>query len=263
MMADDWIKTYLPETRRRLHEALLRSDQVPEKDASTPLATALYHLSRHSQALLSSGEDNEEMVAVIGPDRCTIHPRECRAYCLAQAILSCEGGAPAIAAKVIHNYSVATGAAATSLKKVVEKLTPATRSLIQLLGPQFRGLSSAADLASAEEAQLLLRETVVIRNELVGILKVMKKLGPSVSNLFLGDMVRTSSGKRQALNHLDGIVGPLLCCFEDTEIAALVPDGRGGDVKAAAGRMSNRRKTLVGKRKGGGFGKPGRPRKPQ
>jgi hypothetical protein len=147
------------------------------------------------------------------------------------------------------------------MEKVVAKLTPATRSLVELLGPQFHHLSSAVEHASAEDAQLLLRETVVIHRELTGILKVLKNLGPSVSTVFLGDMVRTSSGKRQDLNHLDGIVRPLLSCFDDTEITALVPDGEAGDGKAAAGRMSNRRKKLVGSRKGGGFGKPGRPRK--
>jgi hypothetical protein len=117
------------------------------------------------------------------------------------------------------------------------------------------------DSVSPEEALLLLAQTVVIRRRLASALKVLKTLGDSVANVFLGDMVRISAGKKHDQTHLDGIVRPLLGCFDDAEIASLVPDGRGGDVKAAAARMSNRRRKLARTRKGGGFGKPGRPRK--
>lgn len=193
---------------------------------------------------------------------CATLPSECRAHCLAEAILACQPGSPGVAANVVLNYRTAALAASTGLEKVVARLSPATKSLVQLLGPQYRHLSSAVDSVSPEETRLLLAETVVIRNELAGALTVLRNLGDSVANVFLGDMVRVSSGKRHDQTHLDGIVRPLLNCFDDTEIAALVPDGGDGDSKAAV-RMSNRRKKLVGARKGGGFGKPGRPRKPR
>jgi hypothetical protein len=263
MMADDWIKTYLPESRRRLHEALLRLDRMAPKSASDPVKSALHHLSRHSARSVVRGANLDAARKMRGPKRCKIPPLQCKAHCLAEAILACEQSAPGIAANVVLNYRTAALAASTGLEKVVAKLSPATKSLVQLLGPQSRHLSSAVDSVSPEETRLLLAETLVIRTELAGATKVLRKLGDSVANVFLGDMVRVSSGKRHDKTHLDGIVRPLLGCFDDAEIAALVPDGEGGDSKDAAARMSNRRKKLVGTRKGGGFGKPGRPRHPQ
>jgi len=81
--------------------------------------------------------------------------------------------------------------------------------------------------------------------------------------VLLAETMRIGSGKKQDQHHLDRITRPLLDCFSDAEIARLVPDGEGGDSKAAAERVSNRRKKLAGTRKGGGFGRPGRPRKRQ
>src|ERR1017187_9048429 len=136
MMADHWIKTHLPESRRRLHEALLQLDQVPKKDASAPLATALYHLSRHAVRSVGRGANLDAPKKGRGPKRCKIPPLHCKAHCLAEAILACEQGAPGIAANVVLNYCTAARAASTGLEKVVAKLSPATKALAQLLGPQ-------------------------------------------------------------------------------------------------------------------------------
>jgi hypothetical protein len=62
---------------------------------------------------------------------------------------------------------------------------------------------------------------------------------------------------------LDRITASLLGCYSDKEIAEMVPDGEksGENNEAAIARVANRRKKLTGSRKGGGFGRPGRPRK--
>jgi hypothetical protein len=252
----DWIETQLPKVADRLHKELLVLDPVPKKYAATAAAAATYHLSRHARAF------NVKPVKVSGrklrgtrPKPCKVPPRTCKGYSLAQALLACQKGAPGIGSAVIFDYVKAAQSLRIGLGNILKDFSPATKDLVRELRKQAAGLS--------EDGKGLLVEAIHVHDNLIRSWKWLRHLGGSIANVFLSETIRIGSGKKQDQHHLDRITAPLLSCYSDEKIAELVPDGEepGENHEAAIARVANRRKKLTGSRKGGRFGKPGRPRK--
>jgi hypothetical protein len=143
------------------------------------------------------------------------------------------------------------------LGKSLKNFSLATKAMVHQLRPQLPGLS--------EDGKGLLGEAIRVHNDLLRNWKLLRNLGGSIANMCLSETTRIGSGKKHDQHHLDRIMAPLLGCYSDKEIAELVPDGEdpGENNEAAIARVANRRKKLTGSRKGGRFGKPGRPRKTQ
>jgi hypothetical protein len=256
MKNSEWIEAVLPAAADRLYKKLLDEDPVSRKYAATPVTTAMYHLSRHAQNFsVTPVKVSKGKVTGTRPKFCNVPPRTCKAYGLAQALLSCQKGAPGIGAAVIFNYVRAARSLRMGLGKTLKDFSPATKALVRQLRKQAAGFS--------EDGKGLLVEAILVHDNLIRDWKLLRNLGGSIANVFLSESTRIGSGKKQDQHHLDQITAPLLGCYSDTEIAELVPDGEdpGENNELAIARVANRRKKLTGSRKGGRFGKPGRPRK--
>ena len=258
MKNSEWIKTVLPAVADRLYKKLLDEDPVSREYAATPVTTAMYHLSRHARDFrVTPVKVSKGKVTGTLPKPCMAPPRTCKAYSLAQALLACQKGAPGIGAAVIFDYVRAVRSLRMGLEKILKDISPATKALVRQLRKQAAGFS--------EDGKGLLVETIHVHDNLIRGWKSLGNLGGSIANVFLSETTRIGSGKKQDQHHLDQITAPLLGCYSDKEIAELVPDGddTGKNNEAAIARVANRRKKLTGSRKGGRFGKPGRPRKTQ
>jgi hypothetical protein len=258
MRNSEWIETILPKVADGLYKELLALDPVPKKYEETPVSAAMYHLSRHVRHFrVTPVKVPKGKVKGTPPKPCKVPPQTCRAYSLAQALLACQKGAPGIGAAVIFDYVRAVESMRMGLGKVLKDFSPATKALVRQLRKQAAGFS--------EDRKGLLVEVVHVHDNLIRGWKSLGNLGGSIANVFLSESIRIGSGKKQDQHHLDQITAPLLGCYADEEIAELVPDGEepGENNEAALARVANRRKKLTGSRKGGRFGKPGRPRKTQ
>jgi hypothetical protein len=258
MKNSEWIEGILPQVEDRLYKKLLDEEPVPKKYAATHLSAATYHVSRHRGNFnVTPGEVTKGKSRGMSPKPCKQPPQTCKAFGLAAALLACQKGAPGIGATVIFDYVGAVRSMRAGLGKSLKNFSLATKAMVHQLRPQLPGLS--------EDGKGLLGEALHVHDDLLMTWKSLRYLGSSIANVFLAETTRIGSGKKQDQHHLDQITAPLLGCYSDTEIAELVPDGEdpGENNEAAIARVANRRKKLTGSRKGGRFGKPGRPRKTQ
>lgn len=256
MKTREWIKNILPKVADRLYSEILRQDRVPREYAATPVSAAMYHLSRHAHEYsVTPVKASKGKLKGRLPKPCKVPPLTCKAYGLAQALLACQTGAPGIGAAVIFDYVSAAKSMRAGLEKLLKKYLPATKALVRQLQKQAAGFS--------DDGRGVLVQAIQVHDDLIRSWKSLEHLGGSIANVFLAATVKIGKGKKPDQHHLDRITASLLGCYHDHEIAELVPDGedRGDKNEDAIARVANRRKKLIGSRKGGRSGKPGRPRK--
>ena len=167
---------------------------------------------------VTQGKGSKGKVTGKLPSPCMQPLPGCKAFGLARALLACQPGAPGIAAATVTRYVDVAFSTRLALGKILRSLSPATRALVRLLGPQAAGLQP--------HRRELLREAILSHNALVRSWDVMAILGMSALDEFSTANTPNSPGKKHHLHHIDRITEPLLGCYTDQEVAELVSDGR-------------------------------------
>ena len=257
MKLSEWTKTQLPQVVERLHAELVREDPVPQEYAATPVAAAWYHISRHARNLRVTERVGPGSKRTKGslPRLCGQPASTCKAFGLANALLACQPGAPGMRRAFFNRYADAVRIVQPALLKLLQRLSPPARSMCA-------GLLRFAP-ALSPLGRTILAEAIMSHDELLRASSSLKWIDEVGLGEFCDQDTCKRRGKKPQHYHLDQITKPLLGCYFDREIAALVPDGDppgDGNEKAIA-RVANRRQKLSGSRMGGRHGRPGRPRK--
>jgi hypothetical protein len=240
-----------------LYQELLREDPVTKKykkkDLDITLAAALYHISRHTQVYSFDSEDKRVKGKL--PRPCKQPAEECKALGLSQALLACHSGSPGIRAAFFNRYADAVKTSVSALSKVLKRLSPPARKFCKGLVPRADALSLMG--------RTILAEAIESHDALLRAWKSLTWINEVGLSEFFFEYGGRSKGKKPRNYHLDRITKPLLSCYFDQEIAALVPDGEepGEENELPEGRVAYRRGELSKTRSRGRQRKPGRPKK--